>query len=111
MDYMLLAEEDIHLYTDHRKLLFVFNPLSPDPTLGRHIFNNVQRWGIFLLRFSYAIEQVDGESNVMADIMKRWWRGYLVKRQLARGITHLLLKQYIVASPLEEISIGLTQSR
>ena len=102
MDYMLLAEDNIHLYTDHRKLLFVFNPLALDPTLGRHIVNRVQRWGLFLSRFSYAIEDVDGECNVMADIMTRWWRGYRGKRQSARRITHLLLKQDIVDSLLEE---------
>ena len=102
MDCMLLAEDDIHLYTDHRNLLFVFNPLALDPTLGRHIVNKVQRWGLFLSRFSYAIEHVDGECNVMADIMTRWWRRYRCKRQSARRITHLLLKQDIVNSPLEE---------
>ena len=102
MDYMLLAEDDIHLYTDHRNLLFVFNPFALDPTLGRHIVNQVQRWGPFLSRFSYAIEHIDEEKNVMADIMTRWWRGYRGGRQSARRITHLLLKQDIVDSPLEE---------
>ena len=92
MDYTSLAEDDIHLYTDHRNLLFVFNPLALNPTLGRHIVNKVQRWGLFLSGFSYAIEHVDGKCNVMADIMTRWLREYRGKRQSARRMTHLLLK-------------------
>ena len=90
------------MYTDHRNLLFVINPLALNPTLGRHTVNKVRRWGPFLSRFSYAIDHVEGENNIMAAIMMRWWRRYRGKRQSARRITHLLLKQDIVASPLEQ---------
>ena len=34
IDYMLLDEEDTHLYTYHRNVSFVFNPLALDPALG-----------------------------------------------------------------------------
>ena len=118
MDYMLLVEGEIHLYTDHRNLLFVVNRQALHPTLGRNVVSKVQRWGLFLSRFSYGIEHVDGESNVMADIMTRWWRGYRGKRQTARRITHLLLEKDFVASPLQDtfqwpdaITIAASQKR
>ena len=38
LDYTLLTEEEIHLYTDYNNLLFVFNPPALDPTLSRHVF-------------------------------------------------------------------------
>lgn len=39
MDYMLLAEDEIHLYNDNSILLFVFNPEALKPTLDRHVVN------------------------------------------------------------------------
>ena len=56
----MLAEEDIRLYTDHRTLLFVFNPLALDPELGRHTVNNVQRWGQCVSKFSQIVEHIPG---------------------------------------------------
>ena len=102
MDYILLAEDEINLYTDHRNLLFVFNPQALDTTLGRHVVNKVQTWGLFLSRFSYGIEQVDGESKVMPHFMTRFWRWYRSKRQAAKRIMKLLLEKDLVASPLED---------
>ena len=78
--YMLLAEGNIHLYTDHRNLLFVFNPLALKLLFQRHVVSKVQCWGLYPSRFSYAIEPVKGEKNIMADIMTRWWRGYRRKK-------------------------------
>lgn len=44
MDYMFTCENDIHIFTDHRNLLFVFSAHAIAPTLGRHVVNKVQRW-------------------------------------------------------------------
>ena len=88
LDYMLLAEENTHLYTDHRNLLFVFNPLALDPALRRHIVNKVQRWGLYLSKFSYIIEHIPGDKNVVADIMTRWCCGYCGKRLAVKRIAH-----------------------
>ena len=80
LDDMLLAEEDKNLCTDRRNLLFVFNPLALDPARGWHIVNKVQRWGLYISKFSYIIEHIIGEKNVMAGIMTRWSRGNLGRR-------------------------------
>ena len=100
LDYLLLTEEEIHLYTDHRNLLFIFNPLALDQTLGRHVINEVQRWGLYLSKYSYIIEHVEGEKIVMPDIMTRWCRGYRGKRCSLKRVTHLLHEQDVVQSPL-----------
>lgn len=102
LDYMMMTEKEIHLYTDHRNLLFVFNPLALDASLGRHVVNKVQRWGLYLSKYSYIIEHVEGEKNVMADIMTRWCRGYRGKRLTVKRVTHLLLQQDVVESPLDK---------
>lgn len=58
MDYILLAEQKSHLFTDHRNLLLIFNPLTIVPTLKRHVVSKVQRWGLALSKYSYVIEHI-----------------------------------------------------
>ncbi len=99
LNYLLLAEDKAHVYTDHRNLLFIFNPLSLDSSLGRNVVNKVQRWGLYLSRYSYVIEHVERDRNIVADIMTRWWRGYRGMRQTVKRVTHLLLERDIVYSP------------
>ncbi len=36
----------------------------------------MQRWALYLARFDYVIEHVQGEANVCADMLTRWIRGY-----------------------------------
>lgn len=76
LDYMLLGHTSVRVFTDHRNLLFVFAPLSLEPSLGRHIVSKVQRWALYLSKFSYVIEHVSGSDNVFADILTRWLKGY-----------------------------------
>lgn len=104
LDYLMFGEKPSHLYTDHRNLLFVYNPLSVQPEIGRHVVNKVQRWALYLSRFHYNIEHVAGEKNVMADIMTRWFSGYRGKSARARisQIRALLTDEDIVSSPFSE---------
>ena len=76
LDYMLLGHGDVRVFTDHRNLLFVFAPLSLEPSLGRHIVSKVQRWALYLSKFAYVIEHVSGCENVFADILTSWLKGY-----------------------------------
>ena len=76
LDYILMGSQPTHIYTDHRNLLFVFAPLALEPALGRHIVSKVQRWALFLSRFPYVIEHIEGKSNIFADILTRWTKGY-----------------------------------
>ena len=102
LDHMLQCESLIRIFTDHRNLLFVFCPSILDPSLGRHKAMKVMRWAIFLSQFSYKIEHVDGENNVMPDIMTRWLRGYRGHRAAIKRVGHRVFQQDIVPSPLSE---------
>ena len=73
---MLSCDPTTCVFTDHRKLLFAFNPVSMEPSLGRHKVLKVIRWAIFLSAFTYRIEHVHGDINTWPDIMTRWIRGY-----------------------------------
>lgn len=76
LDYLLACDTSTRVFTDHRNLLFTFNPISMEPSLGRHKVLKVVRWALFLSAFTYRIEHVPGDVNTWPDIMTRWMRGY-----------------------------------
>lgn len=101
VDYLFLNEQPVHVFTDHRNLLFVFAPLAMEPTLGRHVVTKVQRWALFLSRFENAIEHIDGSKNVFADILTRWTKGYRNVNKLGtpRICSLLTTVEQVVPSP------------
>lgn len=76
LKYMLICDQGIHIFTDHKKLLFTFHPLSVEPSIARHKMMKVARWALFLSTFNYCIEHVDGDSNDFPDMLTRWMKGY-----------------------------------
>ena len=36
LDYLLACDPSTRVFTDHHNLLFVFNPIAMEPSLGRH---------------------------------------------------------------------------
>lgn len=59
----------------------------------------VLRWAVFMSQFQYRIEHVDGEANLMADVMTRWMSGYRGKRCAIKRVTYRLLENAVVPSP------------
>ena len=41
LDYLFYHDHPVHVFTDHRNLLFVFAPLALEPALGRRVVNKV----------------------------------------------------------------------
>ncbi len=76
LDYMLSCDSTTRVFTDHRNLLFQFNPVSMEPSLGRHKVLKVVRWALFLSAFTYRIEHVHRDVNTWPDIMTRCMRSY-----------------------------------
>lgn len=64
LDYLLTCDATTWLFTDHRNILFAFNPVAMDPSLGRHKVLKVVRWALFLNAFHYRIEHVPGDANI-----------------------------------------------
>ena len=76
LKYLMVCEKGIHIFTDHKNLLFTFQPLSVEPSIARHKMMKVARWALFLSTFNYVIAHVDGESNDFPDMLTRWMKGY-----------------------------------
>lgn len=67
-----MGENRVHIFTGHRNLLFVFATLAFQHALGKQVFSSVRRWAIFISRFNFIIELIDGDEMVFADVLTRW---------------------------------------
>lgn len=72
LEYILLRPGGFRIFTDHRNLIYMFDPLSIDGNLQRYQMNKLQRWAMVMASFPYKIEHVDGVDNVWADMLSRW---------------------------------------
>ena len=72
LDYMTMCENGVSIYTDHRNLLYIFDPKGQDANVSQHVVSKLTRWALKLSAFSYTITHISGESNVWADMLTRW---------------------------------------
>jgi hypothetical protein len=63
VDYLLLSHDKFSILSDRLNLTYIYNPLSADPTLARHVVHKLQRWELKMSVFSYRMEHVMGELN------------------------------------------------
>lgn len=68
LDYLLCGAQPVHIFRDHRKLLYVFVPSALRPDSSRHILSSGHRLAIYLSRFEIFIYLADGSKNIFADI-------------------------------------------
>lgn len=94
MDYALWGTANVHVFTDHRNLLFVFAPLALRPSAPRYVLSKVHRWAIHLSRFDFNIEHIEGSKNVFADLLTRWSKGHR-QGQIATGNVMALYKALV----------------
>lgn len=46
LEYLLLGEQDVHVFNDHRTLSFIISPLALKLTAGRQVISKEQKWAI-----------------------------------------------------------------
>jgi RNase H-like domain found in reverse transcriptase len=71
VDYLLLSHDEFSILADLFNLTNIYNPLSADPTLARHVVHKLQRWALKMSVFSYRMEHVMGELNCWTGIITR----------------------------------------
>jgi RNase H-like domain found in reverse transcriptase len=67
VDYLFLSHDEFSILSDHLYLTYIYNPLSADPTLARHVVQKLQRSALKMSVFSYRMEHVMGELNYWTD--------------------------------------------
>ena len=71
LDYILNRPSGFWLFTDHKNLTFLFNPLATFRTISKNVLTKIDRSAIRLSAFQYNIACIPGEDNVWADLLSR----------------------------------------
>jgi hypothetical protein len=100
VEYLLLSHDEFSILSDHPNLAYIYNPLSADPTLARHVVHKLERWALKMSVFSYRMEQVMGELNFWTDLMTRWVVGWISgSENKAHGKMASLFAQPYISPP------------
>jgi hypothetical protein len=70
--HLLLRDEGFRLFTDHRNLIYVFDPILKDNDFKKKADEKLCRCASKLFAFKYMIEHISGELRIWADILSRW---------------------------------------
>lgn len=91
MDQIEGGPNFVRTFTDCRKLLYVFVPLTDRSNTPRYVLSNFHPWGIFLSRFDFVITHIDGSRNIFAHLLTRWSEGHRTTKALCGNLTVLFL--------------------
>jgi hypothetical protein len=70
--YLLVSDRLFHIFTDHRNLVFTFNPSTLSVPLKRQTIDKLHQWSLKLSSFNYTIHHISGSLNVWADMLTCW---------------------------------------
>jgi hypothetical protein len=100
VDYLLLSHDEFSIMSNHLNLSYIYNPLSADPTLARHVVHKLQCWALKMSVFSYRMEHVMVENNYRTDLMTRWRVGWIAgSENKAHGKMASLFAQPYISPP------------
>jgi len=72
LDYLVVRPGGFRLFTDHRNLVYIFNPSGSNSNMAKYQADKLQRWSLVMSTFPYTIECVSGDVNVWGDLLSRW---------------------------------------
>ncbi|KAH9114827.1 hypothetical protein LEN26_013016 [Aphanomyces euteiches] len=84
------------LFTDHRNLVYMFNPRGSNSGMAKYQADKLQRWALVMSTFPYTIECLPGDTNVWGDLLSRWGSA-----QSSRTIARVRKLLHVV-SPLQQ---------
>ncbi|KAH9108266.1 hypothetical protein LEN26_014132 [Aphanomyces euteiches] len=70
LDYLIVRPGGFRLFTDHRNLVYIFNPRGSNANMAKYQADKLQRWSLVMSTLPYSI--MPGEANVWGDLLSRW---------------------------------------
>ena len=74
LGYLLNEPAGFHLFTDHRNLVYMLDPVSLSASVRQNTVEKMARWAYALFQCKFTLHHIPGEDNVWADLMTRWGR-------------------------------------
>lgn len=98
LDYLLLRSSGFEFCTDHKNLIYIFNP-EAHQGVHRCAVERVQRWAMTIGALKYTIRHVPGADNLWADLLTRW--GQPTRQVRNVGMVHKVasLPEWRLAGP------------
>lgn len=75
---------EVTILTDYKNVLFTFHAIAVKPNSGRHKLLKVIRWALYSSAFSYTIEQVLDELNILAHVTTLWMEATVNEMQQSK---------------------------
>ncbi|KAH9135325.1 hypothetical protein AeRB84_019220, partial [Aphanomyces euteiches] len=72
LDYIVVRPGGFRLFTDHRNLVYMFNPRRSNSGMAKYQADKLQRWALVMSTFPYTIECLPGDTNAWGDLLSRW---------------------------------------
>lgn len=72
MHWLPATSNGFDRYTEHHKLVFLFDALAVVPDLSQTSLRKVLRWAVRLGSFNYTCIHILGVDNVWAGLLSRW---------------------------------------
>ena len=82
--HLLVRRKGFSIHTDHRNLLYIFNPQGFAASVPKPTADRLERWAVLLRCFDYEINHIEGPRNVWADLLSRWGAPGAAIRRVAR---------------------------
>lgn len=80
INYMMMYGQDILIFTDHKNLLFIYHPISVEPSSRHHKMMKVAWWDLFLSKVNFITAYMKRESDDFSDILMHWMKGYKMSK-------------------------------
>ena len=72
LEHFLHRERGFTVHTDHRNLVYIFNPDGRPGGIPKATAGRLDRWAMRLADYNFKIRHVAGEENTWADLLSRW---------------------------------------
>ena len=63
LSHLLVRDGGFRIFTDHRNLRYIFNPLGVVSAVSKPQADRLERWAVYLRCFDYEIEHIAGDEN------------------------------------------------
>lgn len=82
---LLISENPIKIFTDHRNLAFLFKPNAIPGPLSTARLGRLERWAVKIQHIPYTIQHVAGTDNGWADLLSRPHDALAVESDVVTG--------------------------
>ena len=92
-EHLLHRERGFRILTDHRNLLYIFDPKGRPANTTKATVGRLDRWAMELGVFNYVVEHISGPENDWGDMLSRWGAGCSpapAARRAARRVSVLI---------------------